>query len=262
MPDGGRAWVPICMSDSDPPTWDLSLEIEGLSLRLRGLRVSPETRDTASRPSSPRSSLSGFSVISSGRLGAPKSPARVPPEHLCSSAAQPSTLPAGSGLSKLPRIGSLALPLPVSSLPPRLQSYPSTPCRAPRLKGLQIGRALGFPVVPDSCVALCRGLSVSELGPTERAERAWLAGCWAGAVLAGLVDRPDPSAPLSLQSRFYCVLRAEGLASPVVCSSLSIFRRIVGHSLGSSVTHGFPSSSEARVYFSGAGLPYPPALTR
>ena len=251
------------MSDNDLPSWDLSLEIEGLSFRLRGLRVSPDTRASVSRPSSPRSSLSGFSVVSSGALGAPKSPASVPPEHLCSSAAQHSTTPAGATSQASPHrvAGPAPSRLASSSSTSVVPEYPLQSSGAQRFANRQV-IALGFPVVPDSCVALCRGLSVSDLGPQERAERAWLAGCWAGAVLAGLVDRPDPSAPISLQSRFYCVLRADGLASPVVCSSLSTFRRIVGHSLGSSVTHGFPSSSEARVYFSGAGLPYPSALTR
>ena len=251
------------MSDSDPPTWDLSLEIEGLSLRLRGLRVSPETRDTASRPSSPRGSLSGFSVVTSGSLGAPKSPARVPPEHLCSSAALPGSLPSRppQRSSHLGVAGPSCTSPAASSSTSVVPEYPLPGLSGQRFASRQ-AIALGFPAIPDSCVALCRCLSVADLGPAERAERAWLAGCWAGAVLAGQVDRPDPSAPLSLPSRFYCILRADGLASPVVCSSLATFRRIVGYSLGSSVTHGFPSSSEARVYFSGANLPYPSALTR
>ncbi|CAE7246280.1 unnamed protein product, partial [Symbiodinium necroappetens] len=99
---------------------------------------------------------------------------------------------------------------------------------------------LAFPSLPDYLVDSCRQLSVGSLTPQQRANRAWLAGCWARAVLDGQVDKPDPSEPLDVSSRYDCVLRAEGLPSPVVCGSLSAFRRVVGPVLGRSVTHGFP----------------------
>ncbi|CAE7833938.1 unnamed protein product, partial [Symbiodinium necroappetens] len=95
--------------------------------------------------------------------------------------------------------------------------------------------ALAFPPLPDYLVDSCRQLSVGNLTPHQRANRAWLAGCWAKAVLEEQVDRPDPSEPLDVSSRYYCVLRADGVPSPVVCASLAAFRRVIGPDLGRSV---------------------------
>ncbi|CAE7226712.1 unnamed protein product, partial [Symbiodinium sp. CCMP2456] len=107
----------------------------------------------------------------------------------------------------------------------------------------------GLPSLPDSCLGLCRALTLSELTAHQRAERAWLAGCWARAVLTAEADRHDPTPPIGLSSRYYCILRASGRESPAVVSSLAAFRRIVGPDLGTSVTHDFPSTSECRVFF-------------
>ena len=240
-----------------PPAWDLSLELEGLTLRLRGLRVS----GSQTRAASPSSSLSGFSLVAADRPLDPNSLTRV----------QPPT--SSVGLANLtPKAGApVHTPLLPAASPDQRASSSSTTVvpeyplhnRASSL-GFQARQvlALSFPETPDFCFGLCRGLSSANLDPRQRAVRAWRAGCWARAVLDQQVDRPDPSEPLDLPSRFYCVLRADGLDSPVVCSSLGTFRRVVGPQLGTSVSHGFPSASEARVYFAGASLSYPSSLTR
>ena len=260
--EGGRDCKRTCMGEQEPPAWDLSLELEGLSLRLRGLRVS----GSQGRASSPASSLSGFTLVPSERPVSPNALTRV---QQPASSAGPADLTPKARTPVCSRAGGSPPPQPAPlqpcTSPPSTTVVPEYPLhsRASPL-GFQARQvlALSFPETPDSCIGLCRGLSTANLDPRQRADRAWRAGCWARAVLDLRVDRPDPSEPLDLASRFYCVLRADGLDSPIVCSSLATFRRVVGPHLRTSVSHGFPSSSEARVYFAGASLPYPPALTR
>ena len=56
------------------------------------------------------------------------------------------------------------------------------------------------------------------------------------------------------------MIAAEGLESPAVVHSFPAYRAIVGElRRGGSISHGFPSEAEARLYFAGAGLDYPQA---
>lgn len=100
------------------------------------------------------------------------------------------------------------------------------------------------------------------VGPVElcerRIERAWLAGRWAGAVVAGRASSPNRTEQLAVRSRVYIILRAPGLESPKVVHSSADYFRVVGrlHD-SSSLSHSFPSETEARIYCEAAGFTYP-----
>ena len=92
----------------------------------------------------------------------------------------------------------------------------------------------------------------------KRIRRAFLAGQWAGAVLEGRSSSPIRSEHLSLRPRSYVVLRARGSTSPRVLQSSASYFRVVGSLQDSdSVSHSFPSETEARVYCAGAGVVFP-----
>eukprot|EP00438_Fugacium_kawagutii_P004405 Skav208533 [mRNA] locus=scaffold3037:172332:179238:+ [translate_table: standard] len=59
----------------------------------------------------------------------------------------------------------------------------------------------------------------------RRVRRAYLAGQWAGAVLAERTPSPNRSEPLNLRSRYYVVLRAEGLDRPACYTSSGSYWR-------------------------------------
>ena len=100
------------------------------------------------------------------------------------------------------------------------------------------------------------------VGPVElcerRIERAWLAGRWAGAVVAGRASSPNRTEQLAVRSRVYIILRAPGLESPKVVHSSADYFRVVGrlHD-SSSLSHSFPCETEARIYCEAAGFTYP-----
>ena len=333
---------------SEPGDWDLSVQIEGLSLRIRGLGLGSAPASSSPNPPSPSSQLSSFTVVPArSELG--PSPSRVHPAldldltvgasplhpsavsaqvgvsssssssvpgvpeyPLQSSAPEPTRVhpvqaldldlaagpnpeqaatrlavplfPSAAAVPEYPLQGQVPLPTRVhpASVPtagpnpaqvqgkvqspyPAAAAVPEYPLQGRRQVQTFLSRqevALSFPSVPDFCKGICRSLGQGPPSADERAERAWLAGCWARAVLEGLVDRPDPTPHIGLQSRFYWILRADGLIEPVVASSLTVFRRIIGRELGTSVSQGFPSTSECRVYFAAAGRPYPATTAR
>ena len=336
---------------SEPGDWDLSVQIEGLSLRIRGLRLGSAPASSSPNPPSPSSSLSSFTLVPARSelgtslprahpaldldltVGAPplhpsaasaqvgvssSSSSSVPgvPEYPSQSSAPEPTrvhpaqavdldlaagpnpeqpqrrlavplFPSAAAVPEYPSQGQVPLPTRVhpasvvlvptagpnpAQVPgkapspyPAAAAVPEYPLQGRRQAQTFLSRqevALSFPPVPDFCKGICRSLGQGHPSADERAERAWLAGCWAGAVLEGLVDRPDPTPHIGLQSRFYCILRADGLTEPVVASSLTVFRRIIGRELGTSVSQGFPSISECRVYFAAAGRPYPATTVR
>ena len=245
--------------------WDLTLRIQGLSLRLRGSSargIGAEVQAEAGAHAQVEVGASAGSVQPSPEVL--RSGARQVSPEVGSRPGSPSALSVAGSFS----VVSEPVPAAAPVTPPRqpsAQSVPEYPLQGSRGSPSFAARqrlALSFPRVPDTCIALCRGLSTCELGPEGRAERAWIAGCWAGATLRGEVNKPDPTAPLSQQNRFYCILRAAGLQSPVVCASVAAYRRILGLDLGQSVSHAFPSTSECRVYFSAAQVSYPSQLTR
>lgn len=118
--------------------------------------------------------------------------------------------------------------------------------------------AASFPHCPQRFLHLASRLSrAPSYSAEERIERAWVAGCWAGAVLRGRVGSPNRTPQLSLQPRVYVVLRAEGLSEPAVYQSSASYWQALGGSHGSAISHSFASETEAKVYCAAAGKEYP-----
>ena len=109
-------------------------------------------------------------------------------------------------------------------------------------------------LLPFLCVQLCEG---GKLSARDRAQRAWSAGYWARFVLEGRISKPRPTSPCDLANTTYVVLRAGTVSSPVRCEKASDYRALLGDVQGDSISHGFASKSEAKVYCLGAGIPYP-----
>ena len=114
-----------------------------------------------------------------------------------------------------------------------------------------------IPVVPDFCVALCGRLAAGTLSARQRAERAWESGCWAKFVLEGRIQKPRPSRPCDVANSIYVVLRAQGYLCPLYVTSASAYRAIVGDFKSDTLSHGFGSQAEAKVYCAGAGVAFP-----
>ena len=271
---------------------ELRIEVDGL--RISVSRVSPEPAAAASGPiqqDSLESSNSSFELVDSAVYSAPASSSPYPLQ-----ASGPSSpVPSGASVSLLPsrpQVRSLFSPpqalgaplqalvapgvrrRPVQSaepsagsgsqaLPVLVRSTLSSPLRVPEypLLGPLRSReevAESFPALPDSLRDTCRSLRGSGLSWGARAERAWRAGCWARAVLESWAECPDRSEPLGLSNRVYCVLAARGLAEPALLRSFAAYKAIVGDlRKGESLSHAFPSEAEARLYFAGAGIPFP-----
>ena len=161
-------------------------------------------------------------------------------------------------------VPSSQLPLPVRSQVPS-RSVLASPLRVPEypLQGPLRPRSeveASFPGLPRCLLDSCRVLRGGSLSWQSPAQRAWTAGCWARAVLEAQAESPNPSGSVGLSNRIYCVIAAEGLESPAVVHSFPAYRAIVGElRRGGSISHGFPSEAEARLYFAGAGLDYPQA---
>ena len=117
--------------------------------------------------------------------------------------------------------------------------------------------AAEIPQVPDFVVRLCSSLSGSRLDFRARASRAWEAGWWAKFVLSGRLSKVRPSQPIELANTCYIILRAEGFECPLLCQRAGDYRAVVGNFQRPSVSHGFPSLSEAKAYCHGAGVSFP-----
>eukprot|EP00435_Cladocopium_sp_Y103_P028815 s2443_g7.t1 len=101
-------------------------------------------------------------------------------------------------------------------------------------------------------------LGRSRLSAVHRAERAWLAGQWAKAVLQGRGSSPNRTETIELGNRFWVVLRSTNCTAPRVFTTSAAFFAAVGSLAGSnSVTHAFPSETEARIYIEAAGFEFP-----
>ena len=98
-------------------------------------------------------------------------------------------------------------------------------------------------------------LVVDSVGE-DRIRRAWKAGCWARAVLTGRAATPNASEQLNLRPRIYIVLRSERLSAPAGFSSSHSFFQAVGKNFteGDTLSHSFPSESEAGVYCQAANV--------
>eukprot|EP00435_Cladocopium_sp_Y103_P031072 s2443_g7.t2 len=107
-------------------------------------------------------------------------------------------------------------------------------------------------------VLLPANLGRSRLSAVHRAERAWLAGQWAKAVLQGRGSSPNRTETIELGNRFWVVLRSTNCTAPRVFTTSAAFFAAVGSLAGSnSVTHAFPSETEARIYIEAAGFEFP-----
>lgn len=119
--------------------------------------------------------------------------------------------------------------------------------------------AAEIPSVPDFCVSLCGSLRGGSLSFRERAARAWGSGWWARFTLAGRISKPRPSKACDVRNTIYVVLKAEGYTCPLYVSSGAQYRTIVGDFTGPTISHGFGSLAEAKVYALGAGVTLPSA---
>ena len=91
-----------------------------------------------------------------------------------------------------------------------------------------------------------------------RVDRAWRAGQWAGATLRGRVHSPNRTPPLDVRPRIYVVLRGGSGERPAAFSSShSYWRALGGSHSDSSISHSFPSETEARIYCLGADTVFP-----
>ena len=170
----------------------------------------------------------------------------------CGAPSRGSSLGAGRGSPPQAPLSHRPILQPSSS-PSRVPEYP-----------LQVPEPEGYPQgaspLPLHLRDLCRHLRGGLLTGEQRAERAWKAGLWAAEVLAGRSRCPEASPATGLQNRYYAVLRAEipDFLGPVVVRTFSAYSALVGRLPGgTSISHAFPSESETRVYFAGAGLAFP-----
>ncbi|CAL1129194.1 unnamed protein product [Cladocopium goreaui] len=85
-----------------------------------------------------------------------------------------------------------------------------------------------FARCPDRHLAVGVRLIGSSLSGRDRVCRAWTAGLWAKAVLDSRVHSPNRTPPIDLRSRFYAVVRADGVDCPVVFKSSSSYWRAIG----------------------------------
>eukprot|EP00438_Fugacium_kawagutii_P031498 Skav207586 [mRNA] locus=scaffold2450:35622:36218:+ [translate_table: standard] len=117
-----------------------------------------------------------------------------------------------------------------------------------------------FPALPAVYHSLASNLAgtASRLSPVKRLERAWVAGCWAKAILERRCPPPSATPKLDLANRFYVVVRGPGITSPRLFSSYSAFQGAVGTpSSARVICHGFPSKTEISVYLAAVGESLP-----
>ena len=156
--------------------------------------------------------------------------------------------PSDSGRSPAASVGSFEV----------LSEVPTVPASGAR-SGLGLETrdqiASTFTRCPDRHLAASGRLIGSSLSGRDRVCRAWTAGLWAKAVLDSRVHSPNRTPPIDLRSRFYAVVRADGVNCPVVFKSSSSYWRAIG-SLedSSSISQSFPSEAEARIYLQAAGF--------
>eukprot|EP00438_Fugacium_kawagutii_P016044 Skav232583 [mRNA] locus=scaffold932:86775:87359:- [translate_table: standard] len=118
-----------------------------------------------------------------------------------------------------------------------------------------------IPALPDWALGFCHSLRGGQLSKLERALRAWECGYWARFVLEGRVSKPRPSKPVDAKNAVYIVLSAPGFTCPILCETAGDYRFVV-KDFKDSVSHGFPSKGEARVYCAAAGVEFPETAFR
>eukprot|EP00435_Cladocopium_sp_Y103_P029245 s568_g7.t1 len=109
---------------------------------------------------------------------------------------------------------------------------------------------------PEQYLALAAKLSAaSSHSPIERVQRAWRAGLYARAALAGdLSERSVAVVELDLPSTYFVVLQGRGVTETKVLRNRKEFLDLSKAQSGPPfVGHGFPSETETRVFIAGAG---------
>eukprot|EP00438_Fugacium_kawagutii_P012386 Skav215491 [mRNA] locus=scaffold165:477291:477887:+ [translate_table: standard] len=132
---------------------------------------------------------------------------------------------------------------------------------APSSGGYSLARGslvASFPPCSDQCLSWSSRLGGSTQQAERRIQRAWTAGCWARAVLDGEIRAPARTPELDIRSRFYVILRAQGISTPVIYSNSTSYWSTLGGEHEDSVSHSFPSETEARTYCLAAGVQPPP----
>ena len=117
--------------------------------------------------------------------------------------------------------------------------------------------AAEIPDIPADLVRSCTSLSGGTLGFRQRAARAWEAGHWAKFTLQGRISKPRPTKPVDLSNTCYIILKADGYVCPLLVHRASDYRFILGDFKGPSISHGWPSLAEAKVYCQAAEVPFP-----
>lgn len=119
-----------------------------------------------------------------------------------------------------------------------------------------------FDPCPSNLVDSGRRLVGSTISGGQRVHRAWRAGQWAKAVLAGRAASPSRSEQIDLRPRFYVVLRGGKGPLPSCYSSSGSYWKAVGSFKDNpdSLSHSWPSETEARVYCEAAGFAFPEVL--
>ena len=206
IPSPGCPGIWMSQPDQDSEVVELSLQLSGLSITVRG------------SPSRAADFVRGLS--------------------------DPAPTPTGNHGYPQPLLGT-----PASSVASWVSSSVETRCSI----------ASEFPTCPAHWIGLASSrLSGSRIGGADRARRAWLAGCWARAVIDSRVGSPNRSAAIELPNRLWCVLSCQGLSCPRVFTTSRQFFAAVGQVEGSTtVCHAFPSETESRIYFKAAGFEYP-----
>ena len=135
-------------------------------------------------------------------------------------------------------------------------SFEHTP---PRAAETRASIEESFPPCPQHWIsAPVSRLGSSSLPPRQRAVRAWTAGHWARAVISGRVASPNRSETFDLANRFWCVLQCDRFSGPRVFSTSRAYFTAIGSLEGSNtVSHAFPSETEARIYFEAGGFTFP-----
>ena len=223
-----------------------------------GFRVTVEETEPPLHPSSPASSEGSFVVVdppaaSSVPQASDHHPS-LPPAASPTRVLRASRVCEGSPSTCAPSYTSRLLPVAPPFVPSSL-SEPEYPLQGPVPEASDSLPA----AVPTQVLALGRRLgSCENFSGEDRIRRAWRAGREAAEVLEGRKSRPEASPRLPLANRVYCILRLTDLVCPRVVHSFSEYKAFPGIlSDPRSVSHAFPSDSEARAFFAGASLPYP-----
>ena len=118
-----------------------------------------------------------------------------------------------------------------------------------------------IPACPEYCLRLASSLRGSAVENQARARRAWEIGYWARFTLEGRITVPRPSTGITQSNSVYVVLRAPGFQCPILCTRAGDYRHVVGDFSPGTLSHGFPSQAEAKIYCHGAGVTYPSRAT-